>query len=152
MKYSLQIIGVVLCILVTPQIGKSQTIVQKDTTVEAAIQKVILGYITNFFLNDYEKMEGNLHERLSKRGVKQDGKLSEDYSKEKLHQLLKSNRPLPLEYQKNEITRVEVYGDVALAILETGYPSVRWTEYIHLAKLEDNWIIMDVFWSFYEEE
>ena len=152
MKYSLQFIGLIFCLLGTIQVGKSQIVEQKDTTVEAAVQEVILGYITNFFLNDYEKMEVHLHERLSKRGVLQNGQLSEDFSKEKLKALLKTNRPLPLEYQKNEITRIEIYGNVATAILETGYPSVRWTEYIHLAKLEGKWIIMDVFWSFYEEK
>lgn len=152
MKYSLQIIGIIICFLVSTQIGISQKVIQNDTTTEAAIEKVISGYIINFFLNDYEKMEVHLHERLSKRGVLQNGKLSEDFSKEKLRALLKTNRPLPLEYQKNEITRIEIYGNVAVATLETGYPSARWTEYIHLAKLEDQWIIMDVFWSFYEEE
>lgn len=119
---------------------------------EVAIDSAILGYITNFFLNDYEKMEVHLHDRLSKRGINEREQLSEGFSKEKLQALLKKNRPLPLEYQKNEITRVEVYGNTALAILKTGYPSVRWTEYIHLVKLNEKWIIMDVFWSFYADK
>ncbi|NQZ75546.1 MAG: nuclear transport factor 2 family protein [Ekhidna sp.] len=121
---------------------------KSQATDEDQIAKCIEGYITNFFLNDYSKMEVNLHERLSKRGVNQDGKLSEDYSKSDLKELMQTKPALPFEIQKNTISNIEVSNRVATAILDTGYPRTRWKEYIQLAKLDGNWIIMDVLWCF----
>ncbi len=112
------------------------------------VEEVILGYIENFFLNDYEKMEVFLHERLSKRGVNIDGTLSGDYSKEDLRTMLSNNRAMPLSMQKNIVSEIFIDQRVATAVLETGYPNTRWKEYIHLAKLDGKWIIADVFWCF----
>ncbi len=125
-----------------------QTTEKKLSVEEKKIEAVINGYITNFFLNEYEEMEGHLHERLSKRGVNQDGKLSPDYSKAALKDLMNNKRAMPLKMQKNVIHDIEINNRVATAVLDTGYPNTRWKEYIQLAKLEGNWIIMDVLWCF----
>ncbi len=135
----------VLCLVFQ---GNTQAAEKTSIEDEEQIKAVIMGYITNFFLNDYEKMEGNLHERLSKRGVNPDGKLSKDYSKSALKNLMEKKRAMPLTMQKNTVSEIRIGNRVATAILDTGYPRTRWKEYIHLAKLDGKWIITDVFWSF----
>ena len=115
---------------------------------ESEIKEAVLGYISNFFLNDYEAMEIHLHDRLSKRGVNADGSLSAEYPKEALKELMTKKPVLPIEHQKNEIIEVNIHTNVATVILETGYPNTRWKEYIHLAKIDNKWIVMDVFWDF----
>ena len=112
------------------------------------IETVITNYIQSFFLNDYTKMDKSLHERLSKRGMDNKGVLSEDYSKNDLKVLMGNKKPLPLSQQSNRVSGIFIDRNFATAILDTGYPSTRWKEYIHLAKIDGVWIIMDVFWNF----
>ena len=115
---------------------------------EAPVKEVVLGYITNFFLNDYDQMEGYLHDRLSKRGVNSDGQISQEYPKDAIKELMENKPALPSELQKNDILEVNVYTNIATVIMETGYPNTRWKEYIHLAKVNGKWVIMDVLWDF----
>ena len=115
---------------------------------ESVITSVISGYIENFFVNDYDKMESNLHADLSKRGINPDGALSDNYSKEDLRKLMENKPPLPLSKQLNTIRDIKIHNRVATAVLETGYPNTRWKEYIHLIMLDGKWIIADVMWCF----
>ena len=115
---------------------------------EEQVKSVIQNYITNFFTNNYDAMEISLHDRLSKRGVNQNGQLSENFSKDALKEMMERNPVFPVKYQKNDISDIKIRNRVATAVLETGYPKTRWVEYIHLAKLNDKWIITDVFWCF----
>ncbi|MEQ9308620.1 MAG: nuclear transport factor 2 family protein [Balneolaceae bacterium] len=115
------------------------------------IEKVITGYIENFFLNQYQEMEVVLHDRISKRGINEDGNLSEECSKKRLQEIMNNKEPLPLEMQKNRIKDITLDDNVATAILETGYPTDRWKEYIQLAKIDNQWIIMDIFWDYKTE-
>lgn len=124
---------------------------ESDMSDESLIEEAVLGYISYFFLNDYEAMEVHLHDRLSKRGVNADGTLSAEYPKEALKDLMANKPALPKEHQKNEIINITIHTNVATVIMETGYPNTRWKEYIHLAKLDGKWIIMDVFWDFESE-
>lgn len=124
---------------------------QEEKNVESIqIESVIKGYIENFFLNDYDKMEVFLHERLSKRGINQNGKLNKNVSKLDLKEIMSKQREFPLKYQRNKVRDIKIYNRIATAILDTGYPKARWKEYIHLAKLNGKWIVLDVVWCFDE--
>ena len=140
----------VLLLVITLFSFTNRSVAQKNdqSSDKSEIEKVIKGYIENFFVNDYDKMEVFLHEKLSKRGVNQDGNLSKDYSKSDLKKLMESKPKFLLKHQYNKITEVKVMNRIATAVLETGYPKARWTEYIHLAKLDGKWIILDVAWCF----
>ncbi len=113
------------------------------------IETVIITYIENFFRNDYNNMEKCLHDRLSKRGLDKQGVLSEDFSKEDLKAMMANKKPLPATQQSNRVSEISIDRNFASAVLDTGYPSTRWKEHIHLAKINGVWIIMDVFWNFY---
>ncbi len=115
---------------------------------EEKIKATILAYIENFFTNDYDKMEKHLHDRLAKRGIDQAGRLSDDFPKSVLKELMSNKQPLPLRLQENKVDSIFIDQKMASAVLTTGYPNVKWKEYIHLAKLQGKWIIMDVFWIF----
>ncbi len=120
-----------------------------ETSDEEEIERVIIGYIENFFLNDYGKMEAFLHDMLSKRGINADGSLNVDVSKQDLKTMMSNKRAMPLTMQKNTVSKIFTdQGSVATAVLDTGYPNTRWKEYIHLAKLDGKWIILDIFWCF----
>ena len=57
-----------------------------------------------------------------------------------------------VKHQYNVVENIEVYGNMASASLRTGYPKLRWTEYIHLVKQEGNWKIINLFWEFKNTE
>ena len=125
---------------------------QSDTLENSAIEKVILNYIENFFENDYDAMNESLHPRLAKRGLNQDSTLSEDFPPEKLKELMLTKFKFEVKHQYNVVENITVYGNMASASLRTGYPKLRWTEYIHLVKQEGNWKIINLFWEFKNTE
>lgn len=125
-------------------------IAQDSKKEKKEIEKVVLGYIENFYANDYDKMEKFLHDELSKRGINQNGKLNKNLSKEALKNLMSKKRALPARMQSNKVSAIFIDRKFASAILSTGYPKVKWKEYIHLAKFNGKWLILDVFWNFDE--
>ncbi len=112
------------------------------------IEETVLTYIENFFENKFDEMKVSLHPRLAKRGLNQNGTLSEDFPLERLKELMDSKRAFPKAHQENKVEDIRVFGNMASASLITGYPSTRWVEYIHLVKLEGKWQIINVFWDF----
>ncbi|MBO6523426.1 MAG: nuclear transport factor 2 family protein [Balneolaceae bacterium] len=122
---------------------------QTETSDKEEIERAIIGYIENFFLNDYEKMEVFLHDRLSKRGINADGSLNVDVSKQDLKTMMSNKWAMPLTMQKNTVSKIFIDKQhVATAVLDTGYPNTRWKEYINLAKIDGKWVLLDIFWCF----
>jgi hypothetical protein len=135
---------IILAILSISVASQAQSIADEN----AVIEKTILNYIENFFENNYDAMNESLHPRLAKRGLNQDSTLSDDFPPEKLKELMLTKQKFKIEHQYNVVESITVYGNMASASLKTGYPKTRWTEYIHLVKLEGNWKIINVFWEF----
>jgi Putative lumazine-binding len=125
---------------------------QSRTTEYIAIEKTIINYIENFFENNYDAMNESLHPRLAKRGLNPDSTLSGDFPPEKLKKLMLTKQKFEVKHQYNVIENITIYGNMASASLRTGYPKLRWTEYIHLMKQEGNWKIINVFWEFENKE
>ncbi|PQB03343.1 hypothetical protein BST83_18780 [Polaribacter filamentus] len=137
---------IIILVILSISVATSQA--QSITDENAVIEKTILNYIENFFENNYDAMNESLHPRLAKRGLNQDGTLSDDFPPEKLKELMLTKQKFKIEHQYNVVENIIVYGNMASASLKTGYPKTRWTEYIHLVKLEGNWKIINVFWEF----
>ena len=125
---------------------------QLKTTENAEIEKTILNYINNFFENNFDTMNESLHPRLAKRGLNPDGTLSDDFPPKKLKELMSTKPKFEVKDQYNVVENITIYGNMASASLSTGYPKLRWTEYIHLTKQEGNWKIINVFWEFKKTE
>jgi len=121
---------------------------QSKTTENTAIEKTIINYIENFFENNFDAMNESLHPRLAKRGLNRDGTLSGDFPPEKLKELMSTKKIFEVKHQNNVVENISIYGNMASASLRTGYPKVRWTEYIHLMKQDGDWKIINVFWEF----
>ncbi|WP_299362919.1 nuclear transport factor 2 family protein [Winogradskyella sp.] len=124
-------------------------IAQQEDLENKAIEKTVLNYIENFFENNFDEMNKSLHPRLAKRGLNQDGTtLSDDFPPEKLKELMATKPKFDLKHQNNSVENISIFGNMASASLNTGYPNLRWVEYIHLVKLNDDWKIINVFWEF----
>lgn len=120
--------------------------VEGDT--EKTISQTVLKYIEAYMANDFEEMSKYLHPSLSRRGINNDGKLSKNYSVEELKSVLAKKEVLNAKEQDNLVSDISISSNVATALLHTGLPGNRWKEYIHLAKLEGEWKIVDIFWTF----
>lgn len=118
---------------------------------EVAIKATVLQYIENFFENKYEPMAAVLHPRLAKRGLNYkrtgDRRLSKEYGLDALKKLMATKRAFPKEHQRNQVKVLEVFRNQASVRLVTGYPKMRWVEYMHLANIDGKWMIMNVFWD-----
>jgi len=122
---------------------------QSNLKTEKGVEAAVLQYIENFFENNFDEMNEVLHPKLAKRGLTPKGTLSEDYTPEVLKETLATKRPLPVSYQKNNVSSIEVFGNMASATLETGYPNIRWKENIHLLYMDNQWKIINVFWEYF---
>lgn len=116
---------------------------------EKAVEKAVLTYIENFFENKFEEMNAVLHPRLSKRGLNPNGKINEDLPPAKLKEMMQKKRALPLAKQQNKVVDIRVFNKTAQATLITGYPKMKWKEYITLVQMNGKWKLIDVFWEYY---
>lgn len=114
------------------------------------VEKAVLNYIENFFENNFEAMNESLHPRLSKRGFNPDRTIYKDLPPSELKKMMASKNALPLKAQKNKVTNIKIFHDVATANLNTGYPNVRWVEFCHLVRIDGEWKIIDVFWEYFK--
>lgn len=116
---------------------------------EKAIEKAVLTYIENFFENKFDTMNSVLHPRLSKRGLNLNGQINEDLPPAKLKEMLEKKRPLPVSKQQNKVEDISIFRNTARAKLTTGYPNIKWIEYVTLVKVNNQWKLIDIFWEYY---
>lgn len=114
------------------------------------VEKAVLNYIENFFENKFEEMNKSLHPRLSKRGINPDRTINVDLPPSELKKMMEEKPVFPKSAQHNKVTNIKVFRDVATASLVTGYPNVRWVEFIHLVRVDKEWKIIDVFWEYFK--
>ncbi len=131
-------------------VGSVSVIQAQETTNEnEAVEKAVLNYIENFFENKFDAMNSSLHPRLAKRGLNPDGTIYEDLPPAKLKVMMAEKKALTLEHQKNTVDQISVFGKMASASLTTGYPNMKWKEYVHLVKEKGDWKIINIFWEYY---
>ncbi len=136
-----------VCLIIT-LVSVINSHAQLKTVENTEVETTILNYIANFFENNFDAMNKSLHPRLAKRGLNPDGTFSDDFPPEKLKELMLTKPKFQREHQSNVVEAITIYGNMASASLRTGYPKLRWTEYMHLLKQDGHWKIINVFWEF----
>lgn len=116
---------------------------------EKAVEKAVLTYIENFFENKFEEMNSVLHPRLSKRGLNPNGKINPDLPPAKLKEMMQKKKPFPVSKQQNKVEDISIFKNTARAKLTTGYPNMKWIEYVTLVKSDGKWKLIDIFWEYY---
>jgi len=105
---------------------------------EKAVEKAVLTYIENFFENNFEAMNAVLHPRLSKRGLNPNGKINEDLPANKLKEIMGKKKAFPVSKQQNKVEDIVIFNKTARAKLTTGYPNMKWLEYVTLVNMMEN--------------
>jgi hypothetical protein len=128
----------------------SQQTEKADPNVDQ-IRATILDYVEGYYAGDADRVSRALFPSLAKRaiGKKKDGKLRFiQETADGFIKLTKSGdgpKSYPKEKQRAKIEVYDVYKNIASAKLI----AADWMDYIHLAKVDGHWVIVNVLWTSY---
>ena len=115
----------------------------------AAIKQAALDYIEGWYEGNAERMERALHPDLAKRIVRTDAKSGrsrlEQMSALGLIQGVRAGygKNTPREKQQKDVTILDVYENAA----SVKVVAADWIDYLHLAKYNGRWVIVNVLWE-----
>lgn len=115
---------------------------------KAAITATALDYIEGWYEGNPERMERALHPDLAKRIVRtndQGQSMLQQMSAMGLVQGVKrgGGKNTPKEKQQKDVTILDVYGNAASVKVVAS----DWIDYLHLAKFNGRWVIINVLWE-----
>lgn len=145
MKRTLILIGIAL--LIAPVVSLGQ-----EASEKAAIKETILDYIEGWYAADAERMERALHPDLAKRAVLTNPNTKRSILNHATASMMVEytrgggGSKTPKEKLKNEIIILDM--DKEMASVKTISPD--FIDYVHLAKWNGQWKIVNVLWDFKE--
>jgi hypothetical protein len=137
---------VLLGIVLHVSAGQAQTAADS-----AAVRATALDYIEGWYEGNAERMARALHPDLAKRIVmpRPEGAVVQHMTAEQLTQATArgGGRMTPPENQRKDVTIFDIYGGAATVKIVAG----DWIDYLHIGKVDDRWVIINVLWEFTEE-
>lgn len=121
----------------------SATATEQKTSDEAAIRATVANYIESYYAGDAARMEKTLHPHYLKHTISQsDGelKMTETSGLQIVQTVRLGPAQLPASEKKEQITVLDIAGDVASAKLITSH----WVDYLTLSKWNGEWKIVSV--------
>lgn len=138
---------VLLATLLIP--SASVAVVRAQTANDtAAIRAAALDYIDGYYAGDAARMERALHPELAKRIVRTNERGRSQLGQMSALTLVQGTRDgggkdTPAAERRNDVTIFDIYGGSASAkIYASG-----WVDYLHLAKWNGRWVIVNVLWE-----
>ena len=115
----------------------------------AAIRQAALDYVQGWYEGDAARMRRSLHPELAKRAILRDARTGE----QRLHHVSRQEMvdktqqgggtDVPSSNRYYEVTVLDVYGEIASARAE----SYEYVDYLHLARCDGRWVIVNVLWT-----
>jgi hypothetical protein len=124
--------------------ARAQT--QADST---AIRAAALDYIEGWYSGDPERMTRALHPALVKRIVAVNRETGEAFVDDMgAGKLVAGTRAAyghetPEDQRRTDVTIFDVFGNAASVKIDAG----GWVDYLHLAKIDGRWMILNVLWE-----
>lgn len=118
------------------------------------ITQAALDYIQGYYTGDAERMERALHPDLAKRIVRTNPanqrSALEQMSAMTLVQITRmmANRPVPEDQRRDEVKILDIFGSVASVRVD----AAAWIDYLHVAKWNGEWKIVNVLWEMRPQE
>ena len=111
------------------------------------IKQTALDYIEGWYDADAARMERALHPELAKRIVRTDQRGRSSLGQMSALSLVQGTRTndskVPKDKQQKDVTVLDIFGNAASAkIIATD-----WIDYLHLAKWNGRWVIVNVLWE-----
>jgi hypothetical protein len=146
MRFFVAIAAVFL--LLTAFFGGPSQLKAQAAADSTGIEQAALDYIQGYYSGNPERMEKALHPELAKRIVRTgpDGASSLDQmTAETLVAIARqmSQRPVPEDEWIDDVTILDIFGNVAAVRVD----AAQWIDYLHLAKWNGEWKIVNVLWE-----
>ena len=128
--------------------GRAAAQTAQTTADSEAIRQAALDYIEGYYEGNAARMERALHPELAKRIVRADTTGATWLSSMGASQLIAgtragSGREIPAAERKTDVTILVMAHDVASARIDAG----PWIDYLHLARVDGRWVIVNVLWA-----
>jgi hypothetical protein len=119
----------------------------------AAIKQTALDYIEGWYTGDAERMERALHPELAKRIVHTNQQGQSRLDQMSAMSLVQGTRrgfskQTPKEKQQKDVTILDVFENSASVKIVAS----DWIDYLHLAKFNGRWMIVNVLWELKPEK
>ena len=117
------------------------------------IKQAALDYIEGYYEGNGERMERALHPELAKRIVRRDDRGRNNLGQMSALTLIQITRSgggkeIPKEKQQRDVTVLDIFGNAASAKIIAS----DWVDYLHLAKWNGRWVIVNVLWELKPKE
>ena len=114
----------------------------------AAIKAAALDYIEGYYEGNGERMERALHPELAKRIVRSNPQGRSQLGQMSAMSLVQGTRAgggkdIPVAQQQRDVTILDIYQNAASAKIIAS----TWIDYLHLAKWNGRWVIVNVLWE-----
>ena len=133
----------VLTVVATPTLLSAQSAADS-----AGIRSATLDYIEGWYTGDAARMERALHPELAKRIVQTDLQGRSRLGQQSAMTLVQNTRrgggsDIPADKRRAEVRILDVYNNAASARVQ----AATWVDYMHLAKSNGRWVIVNVLWE-----
>jgi hypothetical protein len=120
----------------------------QSTTDAAAIKQAALDYIEGWYEGNAERMERALHPELAKRIVRSNQQGNSRLDQMGAMTLVQGTKrgggkSTPKEKQLKEVTVLDVFENAASVKIVAS----DWIDYLHMAKFNGQWVIVNVLWE-----
>lgn len=128
-------------------VSVSQVNAQSSSDTEL-IKQAALDYIEGWYEGNAERMERALHPELAKRIVRTDARGRSSLGQMSAMTLVQfthtgEGKNIAKEKQKKDVTVLDIFGNAASAKVVAS----DWIDYMHLAKWNGRWVIVNVLWE-----
>ena len=125
----------------------AQTMTASDAD-KAAIKQTALDYIEGWYEGNAERMERALHSELAKRIVQKDARGNSRLDQMGAMALVQGvkrgfGKNTPKEKQQKDVTILDVFENAASVKIVAS----DWIDYLHIAKSNGRWVIVNVLWE-----
>lgn len=113
-----------------------------------AIRTAALDYIEGFYTGDAERMDNALHDDLKKRIVQRkpgEPDVLDEMTKAELVEMTAGGggSGMPDGLKVSDVTILDIYGGMASVKIVAG----AWVDYMHIARVDEDWKIVNVLWE-----
>ena len=137
---------IITAMLLAPALA--QAVHAQAASDSAAIQQAALDYIEGWYEGNAERMERALHPELAKRIVQSDAQGRSRLGQQSAMTLVLSTRngggkDTPADQRIQDVRILDIFGNTASVRADMS----GWIDYMHMAKSNGRWVIVNVLWE-----
>jgi len=141
-------LGAILALITAVGIINATSASAQTATDSSAIVATALDYIDGFYTSDAERMERALHPELAKRIVGDPAGPESHLQNMTAEQLVQATASrgaagIPEDARREDVSILDIYNNMASVRIDAGL----WIDYLHVARWNGKWKIVNVLWE-----